>query len=381
MENNKKDFKKWSILIILLLIAYWMINNLQIVKGWINNIISVLFPFLLGGCLAFVLNIPMTFFEKKVLKSNNKKKNGNKKLKRIVSIIFAILVIATVLILIINLILPKLLDILNLLISNIPYYTEQITKLFKNFGNDITDINTIINKTNIDMDEIKGKIIKNIPTLLTSSILIVSNIIKGITTFLIAIVFAIYILIDKEKLKMQATKLLYAYLNNEKARRIIAIARISKNTFKSFLTVQCLEATILGVLCVIGLLILNIPYAIPIGTLIGVTALIPVVGAFIGIIVGSILILSIAPIKVVTFIIFVLILQQIEGNLIYPRVVGNSIGLPGMWVLAAVSIGGSIAGVLGMLLGVPITTIIYTLVRKNINKRLQEKNKKQDLNI
>lgn len=373
MENNKKDFKKWSILIILLLIAYWMINNLQIVKGWINNIISVLFPFLLGGCLAFVLNIPMTFFEKKVLKSNNKKKNGNKKLKRIVSIIFAILVIATVLILIINLILPKLLDILNLLISNIPYYTEQITKLFKNFGNDITDINTIINKTNIDMDEIKGKIIKNIPTLLTSSILIVSNIIKGITTFLIAIVFAIYILIDKEKLKMQATKLLYAYLNNEKARRIIAIARISKNTFKSFLTVQCLEATILGVLCVIGLLILNIPYAIPIGTLIGVTALIPVVGAFIGIIVGSILILSIAPIKVVTFIIFVLILQQIEGNLIYPRVVGNSIGLPGMWVLAAVSIGGSIAGVLGMLLGVPITTIIYTLLRKNINKRLQEK--------
>lgn len=380
MENNKKDFKKWSMLIILLLIAYWMINNLQIVKGWINNIISILFPFLLGGCLAFVLNIPMTFFEKKVLKSNNKKKNkkSNKKFKRIVSIIFAILVILTVLILIINLILPKLLDILNLLISNIPYYTEQITKLFKNFGNDITDINTIINKTNIDMDEIKGKIIQNIPTLLTSSILIVSNIIKGITTFLIAIVFAIYILIDKEKLKMQAIKLLYAYLNSEKARRIIAIARISKNTFKSFLTVQCLEATILGVLCVIGLLILNIPYAIPIGTLIGVTALIPVVGAFIGIIVGSILILSIAPIKVITFIIFVLILQQIEGNLIYPRVVGNSIGLPGMWVLAAVSIGGSIAGVLGMLLGVPITTIIYTLVRKNVNKRLQEKNKMQD---
>jgi len=374
MESNKKDLKKWIILVLLIIIAYWAINNLSIIGGWISNILNIIFPFVLGGCLAFVLNIPMTFFEKKILKQNNKKKNKkkNKKLIRIISIIFAILVILLVVALIVTLILPKLIDIVNLLIANIPYYTEEMTKLFENYGADITDINTIIKNANIDMNEIKDKIIAQIPTLLTSSISIVSNIISGIATFLIAIVFAIYILVDKEKLQGQATKLLYAYLNKEKADKIINIGRVSKNIFKNFLTVQCLEATILGTLCVIGLLIFKIPYAVPIGVLIGVTALIPIVGAFIGVIIGSILILSISPIKVVTFVIFVLVLQQIEGNLIYPRVVGNSIGLPGMWVLAAVSIGGSIGGILGMLLGVPTATIIYTLLRKNVYKRLKE---------
>lgn len=375
MENNKKDLKRWTVLTLLIIIAYWAINNLSIIGGWISNILHIIFPFLLGGCLAFVLNIPMTFFEKKILKGNNKKKNKkkNKKLVRIISIIFAILVIVLVVALIVTLILPKLIDIVNLLIGNIPYYTEQITKIFENYGANITDINTIIKNANIDMNEIKDKIIAQIPTLLTSSISIVSNIISGITTALIAIVFAIYILVDKEKLRSQITKILYAYLNKEKANKIINIGRVSKNIFKSFLTVQCLEATILGTLCVIGLLVFKIPYAVPIGVLIGVTALIPIVGAFIGIIIGSILILSVTPIKVVTFVIFVLVLQQIEGNLIYPRVVGNSIGLPGMWVLAAVSVGGSIGGILGMLLGVPTATIIYTLLRKNVYKRLEQK--------
>ena len=374
MENNKKDLKKWIILILLIIIAYWSINNLTTIGVWLGNILHIIFPFVLGGCLAFVLNIPMNFFEKKILKGNNKKKTRkkNKKLVRIISIIFAILVILLVVALIVTLILPKLIDIVNLLIGNIPYYTEQITKIFENYGADISDINTIVKNANIDMNEIKDKIIAQIPTLLTSSISIVSNIISGITTFLIAIVFAIYILVDKEKLQDQATKLLYAYLNKEKAEKIINIGRVSKNIFKNFLTVQCLEATILGTLCVIGLLIFKIPYAVPIGVLIGVTALIPIVGAFIGVIIGSILILSVSPIKVITFVIFVLVLQQIEGNLIYPRVVGNSIGLPGMWVLAAVSIGGSIGGVLGMLLGVPTATIIYTLLRKNVYKRLKE---------
>ncbi len=375
MENNKKDLKKWIIIILFIIIAYWIINNLGTIGNWISNILSIIFPFVLGGCLAFILNIPMSFFEKKVFKEDIKKKNKkrNKKLVRIISIIFAILVILLVVTLIVTLILPKLIDIVNLLIGNIPYYTEQITKVFENYGANITDLNTIIKNADIDINEVKGKIIAQIPTLLTSSISIVSNIISGIVTFLIAIVFAIYILVDKEKLQSQVTKILYAYLNKEKANKIINIGRVSKNIFKSFFTVQCLEATILGTLCVIGLLIFKIPYAVPIGVLIGVTALIPIVGAFIGVIIGSILILSVSPIKVITFVIFVLVLQQIEGNLIYPRVVGNSIGLPGMWVLAAVSIGGSIGGILGMLLGVPTATIIYTLLRKNVYKRLEKK--------
>lgn len=149
--------------------------------------------------------------------------------------------------------------------------------------------------------------------------------------------------------------------------------KLYESRYWKYLTVQCLEATILGTLCLIGMLILRIPYALQIGILIGVTALIPIVGAFIGVIIGSVLILSVEPIKVIIFIVFVLILQQVEGNLIYPRVVGSSIGLPGMWVLVAVTVGGSIGGILGMLIGVPIATIIYTLLKNDVNKKLEQK--------
>ena len=375
MEKNKKNLRSWIILIFVIIIGYWAINNLSTIGNLYRNILNIIFPFVLGGGLAFVLNIPMTFFEKKLLKDNNKKKQKlrNRKVVRVISIVFAITVILLIVALIVTLILPELIDILNLLIENIPYYVEKITKLFEESGANITDINNIIQDTNIDINEIKNKLINQIPTILTSSISIMGSILDGIITFFIAIVFAVYILVDKEKLQNQATKILYAYLDKEKANKILNVGRVSKNIFKSFFTVQCLEATILGTLCIIGMLILRIPYAVPIGILIGVTALIPVVGAFIGAIIGSILILSVSPIKVITFIIFILALQQVEGNLIYPRVVGNSIGLPGMWVLAAVSIGGSLGGVFGMLLGVPIVTIIYTLLRNNVNRKLEEK--------
>lgn len=376
MEKNKKNLRSWIILIFVIIIGYWAINNLSTIGNLYRNILNIIFPFVLGGGLAFVLNIPMTFFEKKLLKDKNKKKQKlrNRKIVRIISIVFAITVILLIVALIVTLILPELIDILNLLIENIPYYVEKITKLFEESGANITDINNIIQDTNIDINEIKNKLINQIPTILTSSISIMGSILDGIITFFIAIVFAVYILVDKEKLQNQATKILYAYLDKEKANKILNVGKVSKNILKSFFTVQCLEATILGTLCIIGMLILRIPYAVPIGILIGVTALIPVVGAFIGAIIGSILILSVSPIKVITFIIFILVLQQVEGNLIYPRVVGNSIGLPGMWVLAAVSIGGSLGGVFGMLLGVPIATIIYTLLRNNVNRKLEEKN-------
>ena len=375
MEKSKKNLKKWIILIMAAIIGYWLVNNLNTIGNVFSNIINIVFPFILGGCLAFILNIPMTFFENKLLKIKNKKskKTINKKLVRIVSMISAIAVILLVLALIITLIVPELINVVNLLIDNIPYCVGEITKLIEEYGGNITDINSLIQEANIDIESIKNQIINQIPTILTSSVSVVSGIINGITTFFIAIIFAIYILIDKEKLQEQATKFLYAYLSKEKVEKIINVGRVSKSTFKNFFTVQCLEATILGTLCIIGMLILKIPYAVPIGVLIGVTALIPVVGAFIGVIVGAILIVAVQPVKVITFVIFVLILQQIEGNLIYPKVVGSSVGLPGMWVLVAVSVGGELGGILGMLLGVPVATIIYTLLKKDINKKIEQK--------
>lgn len=369
-NENKKDLKKWLILILVAIIGFWAINNFNTVGIVFGRFFNIVFPFVLGACLAFIFNIPMTFFEKKLLKN---KKIKNKKLIRILSIIFAAVVILLVFILIIGLIVPELVNIVNLLIDNIPYYIEEITNLIENNADKFPDLNNVIQNINIDIESIRNEIIDQIPTILTSSISLISSIINGITTFFIAIVFAVYILIDKEKLAKQAKKIIYAYLSKEKNDKIINIGNTVNITFKRFFTVQCLEATILGTLCCIGMLILRIPYALQIGILVGVTALIPIVGAFIGTIIGAVLILSIEPIKVVAFVIFVLILQQIEGNFIYPKVVGKSIGLPGMWVLVAVTVGGAIGGILGMLLGVPIATIIYTLLKTDVNKKLKQK--------
>lgn len=369
---KKEDMKKWITLILIAIVGYWAINNLNTVGNIIGYIFNIAFPFILGGSLAFILNLPMTFFEKKMLKTKKKsKKEKNKKLIRTLSIIFAIIIILLVITLIITLIVPELVKIVNILINNIPYYVDEVNKLIDKCGEKIPSLNSIIQSKNINIKTIQNEIINQIPQILSSSLLIVGNIFSGIATFFIAVVFAIYLLADKERLQDQVKKLLYAYLKKDKADKIVNIGKVTNNTFKSFFTVQCLEATILGTLCMVGMLILRLPYAVPIGILVGVTALIPVVGAFIGVAIGAVLILSVSPIKVLTFIIFVFILQQVEGNVIYPRVVGNSVGLPGMWVLVAVSIGGSLGGIIGMLLGVPIVSIIYTVLKKDVNKKLK----------
>lgn len=371
MEKNNSDLKKWLILILVAIVAYWGINNLATVGSVINTVIDIIFPFILGGALAYILNIPMSFFERKFTRTEKKKKAKKKtKLKRILAIILSVIVIIFILTLIITLIVPELVNIFNLLIDNIPYYVQEITKFAQNYSQELPNINNFLQ--NLEVENLKKEAIDQGIKLLTSSISVITNVFSGIATFFIAIFFAMYILIDKEKLKEQTKKLIKAYLGEKRAEKIINVGRISNNIFRSFFTVQCLEATILGVLCILGMIILRIPYAVPIGVLVGVTALIPVVGCFIGIIIGAILILSINPVKVITFIIFVLILQQVEGNVIYPRVVGSSVGLPGMWVLVAVSVGGSLGGILGMLIGVPIASIIYTLVKKDVNKKLNK---------
>lgn len=365
MDKEKLNLKKYIILITFALVGLWIVNNLNVVGNIFNVIISILFPFIFGGALAFLLNIPMSFFERKC------KKIKNKKTLRIVSLIFAIVVILFVIILMINLIVPELIDVVKLLIDNIPYYAEEINNLIQRLELDIPDINSI----NIDTETLKNQVMAYIPDLLASSVSIISNIISAVSSLFIAIIFSIYILLDKEKLQLQFTKMIKAYLSEKRAKKIINICSEASKVFRKFFTIQCLEATILGSLCIIGMLILKIPYAIPIGILIGVTALIPVLGAFIGVAVGAVLIVAVNPIKVVTFVIFVLILQQIEGNIIYPKVVGNSVGLPGIWVLAAVTLGGSIGGILGMLLGVPVATTIYNLLARDVNKKLKKSKK------
>lgn len=376
MESEKKDLRNLLKVIIIAIIIYWGINNFGIIGTVFGKIIEIVFPFILGGALAFILNIPMTFFENKLSKIKNKKRKSliNKNLIRFISLILAIIVITFILYLIINLIVPELIDIIKLLVSNIPYYAEEINKFINSNTENIQEIDSLISGMNFDTDSIKNELMEILSSVLSSSVSLVIGVVGLITNLIIAIIFAIYILTSKEKLKNQVLRIIKAYCKKEKAIKIIEVGRITNKTFKNFLTVQALEATILGSLCIIGMLILKIPYAVPIGVLVGVTALIPVVGAFIGIIIGAILILSAEPIKVITFIIFVLILQQVEGNVIYPRVVGGSVGLPGMWVLVAVTVGGSLFGILGMLLGVPVFSVIYSMIKKDTEKRLNNTN-------
>lgn len=376
MESEKKDLRNLLKVIIIAIVIYWGINNFGIIGTVFGKIIEIIFPFILGGALAFILNIPMTFFENKLSKIKNKKRKSliNKNLIRFISLILAIIVITFILYLIINLIVPELIDIIKLLVSNIPYYAEEINKFINSNTENIQEIDSLISGMNFDTDSIKNELMEILSSVLSSSVSLVMGVVGLITNLIIAIIFAIYILTSKEKLKNQVLRIIKAYCKKEKAIKIIEIGRITNKTFKNFLTVQALEATILGSLCIIGMLILKIPYAVPIGVLVGVTALIPVVGAFIGIIIGAILILSAEPIKVITFIIFVLILQQVEGNVIYPRVVGGSVGLPGMWVLVAVTVGGSLFGILGMLLGVPVFSVIYFMIKKDTEKRLNNTN-------
>lgn len=199
------------------------------------------------------------------------------------------------------------------------------------------------------------------------------SIISSVTTFFIAFVFSCYILLQKEKLRVQVQKIFYAYLPGKIVEKILDICSLTYRTFSSFLAGQCVEALILGMMFLVAMWILRLPYALLVGVLIAFTALIPIFGAFIGCVVGAFLILMVDPVKALTFVAMFLVLQQVEGNLIYPKVVGNSVGLPSIWVLAAVSIGGSLMGVVGMLVFIPLVSVVYILFRGDVYKRLEKK--------
>lgn len=374
MNTEKEETKKWIKIILFALVGLLIVLNFNSALGFIGKFMDIISPFVVGAALAFILNIPMIAFETKLLKFKTKSgKKLNKGLVRIVSLLLAIFVIGFIITLIVNLILPEIINIAKLLVENFPKYATEI----KNFAIDVTTNIPEVREAieNIDIAKLgSGEQVKNIATnVITTSISFASNLIGSIFNTVVSLVFAIYILTSKDKLKAQSKKILYAYFENEKAEKIIEFGRTSRRIFKNFITGQCLEATLLGILSIIGMFVLRIPYAVPIGVLIGVTALIPIVGAFIGIIIGAILILSVEPLKVMTFLIFILILQQIEGNLIYPKVVGDSVGLPGIWVLVAVAVGGDLFGLIGMLLGLPIASIIYTVIKDNVNSRLTKK--------
>lgn len=365
----KRDIKKNIILIItyIALLIFLLVNFEKILSifGYIINIFS---PFIFGVIIAFVLNVLVNFIENKLF--GNTKKRIWLKLKRPLSITFSIIFVIFIIVFIMNLLIPQLKNSVVLFTNSLPTYKEDVLDVLSGFNLEESTINKVNdyldNFSKVITDYIKG----NSKDVITVTTEVATSLIVIISKAIIAIVFAIYIIAQKEILKRQFNKLMSAYLKPRDVNRINKYASMANNTFSNFVTGQCLEALIFGSLCFLGMVVLRLPYATTIAVLLGFTALIPVFGAFIGTILGAFLILMISPVKAIIFVIFILILQQIEGNLIYPKVVGKSVGLPGIWVLLSVTVGASIGGILGMLIATPLCSLIYILLRQAVNDRI-----------
>ena len=356
-----------TVFLTFLAIHYW-----SSLTGLIGVLFSAASALIIGCVIAYVLNILMSFYEKHYFPKNQSK--AVEKSKRVVCMLAAMLTLVAVVVLIIGLVLPELAACIRLLIAEIPEAIDSAVAWLEETGLLATVMteDAVSSLMSINwqekMTELISVLAAGVGGVAQVAVDAVSATVSGVAQFVIGLIFAIYLLIGKETLGGQVNRLMEHYLKpawNEKIRYVVGIF---DNSFHKFIVGQCIEAVVLGVLCIIGMTILRLPYAMMIGTLIGFTALIPVAGAYIGAGVGAFMILTVSPVQALIFLVFVVILQQLEGNLIYPKVVGSSIGLPGVWVLAAVTIGGGIMGIPGMLLGVPTVASVYQLVRNDLNK-------------
>ena len=363
-----KDLKYLIIYTVVLVFAFLYIDKRLIILGYI---IKLFMPFIIGLAIAFVLNVLVNVIEKKWLKNWKVKVMT----KRAVSLLIALILVIGFIVFLLFLIIPNLQNTIAIFADSIPVYNENLQDLLNSWGIDANIINEVVEVLKSLGDTASTYIKENSNQVLETTLGIATNVVTGFVNVTIGLVFAIYFLAQKEKLNTQVNKLMDAYLPDKIINKIKDIASLSNKIFSNFVGGQCLEAIIIGFLCFLGMLILRLPYASTISVLVGFTALIPVFGAFIGTIIGAFLIFMVSPLQALIFIIFILVLQQLEGNLIYPKVVGKSVGLPGIWVLVAVTVGASINGVLGMLLSVPIVSIIYSIVATNVKYRLEEKNK------
>lgn len=369
IKKYKNDILIYITYTVLLIFALYNISH---IFNFLGFIFKLFYPFILGAIIAFVINVLLNLVENKIfkrLKFNGKLKN----FIRPFSIITTLLIIIGIIGLVVILIVPQLKDTVNIFSENMPVYIETLEERLDSLGISESYISEYIEKINTFKDEIINYVKGNSSEIFKVTIGFASNFISSIANIVIALVFAIYILSSKEKLSCQVKKIIKAYSNPNFERRFLDICDLSNKTFSNFISGQCLEALIIGLLCFIGMLILAIPYSATISVLVGFTALIPVFGAFIGTFIGAFLIFMINPIKALIFIIFIIVLQQLEGNLIYPKVVGKQVGLPSIWVMVAVTIGASINGIVGMLLSVPICSILYSILATDVNNRIKSK--------
>lgn len=373
MDWSRDTLKKIRGLIlftILILVGLW---KYDLVLSVLSFIWGIIFPFVLGGAIAFIINVPMSYLEKKLLSKIIKKK----KLVRPVSLILTLFLVLGVLILVIFVAVPQLVDTFASLAESIVAFMPTVKNWIREISNNDKEIMSLVNQINFNPQEIVQWAVKFVgagaESMMNSTVEIVGKIGSAVATFFIAFSFSCYILIQKEKLHVQVRKVLFAFVPIGKGEATQEIFSLAYKTFSNFLTGQCVEAIILGAMFMVVMTILGLPYALLIGTMIAFTALIPVFGAFIGCGLGTFMIFIQNPKQALVFLVMFLVLQQLEGNFIYPHVVGNSVGLPSIWVLAAVSIGGNLMGVVGMLIFIPLSSVVYALFREFVYLKLKQR--------
>lgn len=371
MEWNKQQVKGLLLVVCAGIAFYCILQNLGSVALAVGQILSMLSPFLLGGAMAFILNVPMRTIERGVFRG------AAGKVRRPLSLLLTLIAVIGVLVLASCVIGPGIGEAASSITAQIPYAIQRLQNHLEQLSAYLPQLQEYLGTLDFNWATISKRALEIAQAwgsgLVNSGGVLIGGVVSGVSTFVIALIFSFYILLQKEKLSRQGRQVLYALLPERGADRALEILRLSERTFSSFLSGQCLEAVILGTLFVISMTIFRLPYALLVGVLISLTALIPIVGAFIGCAVGALLIAVTDPWKALLFIVLFLVLQQVEGNLIYPHVVGSSVGLPSIWVLAAVTLGGKLMGIVGMLFFIPLCSVFYALFRGFVKDQLVQK--------
>lgn len=375
MNLDRKTLRSIFLGIAGCIVLVWLLNKTDRVMQVYNFVKGLFMPFAIGAVIAFILNVPLRGIERRL---KFIKKTGP---RRALALVLTLTMISLVLALLFRLLMPQVLDTVYRLIEQFPDFLEQFKEKMQGFVQSIPELNRWLNKNasldKINWSDILGKVLtfagNSAVNIIEGLFTAIGSIYSGIFNAVIAVVFAIYCLFRKEILAVQGKKLLYSFVKEKYADYVVRVFRLTNQTFSNFISGQCLEAVILGSLFAVAMTIFRMPYVALVSMLIGITALIPIVGAFIGCILGAFFILVSNPMQAVWFVVMFLILQQFENNVIYPKVVGKSVGLPGMWVLVAVTVGGELMGVVGMLLMIPVVSVLYTLLREITAKRLAKK--------
>ena len=368
MELSKKTVKRILLIITFTVLLIWAIYNHKLLFKYIGELYSLISPFVIGLCIAYVVNVIMRPIERLWMKLLSKcKGKWVEKMKRPICLLLSILLVIGIILAVIFIIMPELSDSVSSLVSMVPSYVSEVESWWEALALRLDKYGVELPQFSFDTDKFIQILKDGGTAVLNTTLSATTSIVTAVINIVLALAFSIYVLAQKETLKRQSKKVLAKLMKPEKMQKLLDMLDLINRTFTNFITGQLTEAVIIGVLCFIGMSIFRMPYAPAISVLVGFTALIPVFGAFIGTAIGAFLILLVKPIQAVWFVVFIIVLQQFEGNLIYPKVVGKSVGLPGIWVLVAVTIGGNAMGVVGMLISVPLCSVMYVVARNTVN--------------